>query len=81
MKEAEHCNQKEGTVEFNIDAQGMLGGQYWSPVYTVNGSLYGETEKFFNKDKKRNDIVGAEKLQGNWWYLWRDYDGTDKSYQ
>lgn len=71
----------DGYVHFEIGAQGMLGGQYWSLVYTPNGSFCGETETYTFREADGNNIVKAEKLADNWWYRWEDFDGTAKSEQ
>ncbi len=75
------CYREQGFVKFDIDGQGMLGGQYWSLVYTDDGLLYGETEKYDFEEENGNNIIRAEKLNENWWFYWEDYDGTDKSQQ
>ena len=75
------CYIKEGLVSFDIDSQGFLGGQYWELVYTQNGTLYGETESYLHKETNGNNIVRAEKINEHWWYLWTDYNGTERSYQ
>lgn len=59
----------------------MLGGQYWELVYTKDGTLWGETDVYFNEEENGNNIVKAERLNGNWWYFWTDYDGTERSFQ
>ncbi len=74
-------NLREDYVEFNIDAQGMLGGQYWSLIYTRNGVLFGETEEYLYEQTDGNNIIRGEKLDEHWWYLWKDYDGTEESFQ
>jgi len=75
------CYPDEGFVKFDIDAQGMLGGQYWELVYTQDGTFYDETESYLQKETNGNNIVRAEKINEHWWYLWTDYDGTERSYQ
>ncbi len=75
------CYIEEGFVSFDIDAQGFLGGQYWELVYTKDGTFYGETESYLYKETNGNNIVRAEKINEHWWYLWTDYDGTERSYQ
>lgn len=75
------CYQDEGFVIFDIDAQGMLGGQYWDLVYTKDGTFYGESETYLYKETNGNNVVRAEKINEHWWYLWTDYDGTDRSYK
>ena len=69
-------------VEFDIGGQGMLGGQYWGLVYTKNGLYCGETKEYLYKELGGgNNIIRAEKLDDHWWYLWYDYDGTERSYK
>jgi len=75
------CYREEGLVTYSIDAQGMLGGQYWELVYSQDGTFYDETESYLYKETNGNNIVRAEKLSQHWWYLWTDYDGTEKSYK
>ncbi len=75
------CYIEEGLVSFDIDAQGFLGGQYWELVYTQDGTFYDETESYLQKETNGNNIVRAEKINEHWWYLWTDYDGTQRSYK
>ena len=75
------CHIEEGFVSFDIDAQGFLGGQYWELVYTKDGTFYGENESYLHEETNGNNIIRAEKINGHWWYLWTDYDGTERSYQ
>ena len=72
---------EDGFVAFDVDAQGMLGGQYWGLVYTQDGTYCGDTESYLQKQEQENNIMRGERLDGHWWYRWRDYDGTDRSYQ
>ncbi len=75
------CYQDQRLVHFDIDAQGMLGGQYWELVYTEDGEFYGEAEQYLYEETDGNNIVKAERLNEHWWFLWTDYDGTDRSYR
>lgn len=70
---------EEKFVKFELDGQGMLGGQYWDLVYTSDGTYYGEKESYLFEESDGNNIVKAERLDGHWWYVWTDYDGTDRS--
>ncbi len=74
------CHKGDGLVVFSIDAQGMLGGQYWDLVYTEDGTFGGQTESYLEQDTMGNDIIRGEKLDEHWWYLWTDYDGTERSF-
>ena len=77
-----YCKQEQGIVKFDIGAQGiMLGGQYWSLVYTESGLLYGEAKAYYFEEEDGNNIIRAEIIKENWWFLWIDYDGTEKSQQ
>ncbi len=69
----------EKYVTFDIDSQGMLGGQYWNLIYCPNGTYRGESETYYWKEDNGNNIVKAEKIDNNWWYYWIDYDGTEYS--
>lgn len=72
---------ENGYVKFDVDAQGMLGGQYWELVYTRSGRYYGNNETYLYQEEKGNNIVRGEHLGGHWWYRWTDYDGTDLSFE
>lgn len=71
----------EGLVSFDIDAQGMLGGQYWELVYSKDGNFYGQTETYLLSESAGNNIVRAERIENHWCYVWTDYDGTEWSYE
>lgn len=72
---------QEGLVSFEIGSQGMLGGQYWELIFTQDGTFKGESKYFLYKESDGNNIIKAERLNEHWWYLWTDYDGSDKSYK
>lgn len=74
-------NAKNSFVVFDVDGQGMLGGQYWQLVYSKNGKYYGKTDTYLFREEKGNNIVRAERLDDYWWYRWTDYDGTDRSFE
>lgn len=75
-----HKDVQTGCVQFRMDSQGMLGGQYWYLVYTGDGTYYGQTDEYFEKWDS-NNVTKAEHLEGNWWFLWQDYDDTDLTYE
>ncbi|MBQ9081876.1 MAG: hypothetical protein IJY28_00055 [Clostridia bacterium] len=68
-------------VAFEMDSQGMLGGQYWSLIYTSDDTGYGKSERYVHEETDGNNIYIAERLDDHWWFLWTDYDGTDRSYK
>ena len=68
-------------IKFEIGAQGLLGGQYWSLVFCPDGALFDEDMLYSWKQPDGNNIIKAEKIDGNWWYYWEDFDGTKYSDQ
>lgn len=66
-----------GYVVFAMDAQGMLGGQYWSLVYAPNGTYMGEAQTYLWHEAEGNNLQIAEKIHDNWFFLWEDYDGRE----
>ena len=65
---------------FDIGSQGMLGGQYWSLMNTADGAYRGQSETYYEV-WDGNNIIKAEHIDDNWWYLWEDYDASDYSNQ
>ena len=70
-------DKENGYVVFAIDAQGMLGGQYWSLVYTPNGTYNDQPLKYTWDEESGNNRIIAEKIADNWFFLWEDYDGRE----
>lgn len=62
-------------IKFYIDAQGMLGGQYYGLIYSKknieNIIIYDE----FKEKNKGNNIFIREKIKDNWYFYYDDYDG------
>lgn len=57
-------------VRFDIGAQGMLGGQYWSLVYCPDGEFCEESEAYFYREiGGGNNITKAERIDGHWWFF------------
>lgn len=69
---------EKGLVKFSVDAQGMLGGQYWDLVYTRSGLYENQSESYYSLFDERI-VTKGEKLDDHWWYIWRDYDRTELS--
>ena len=77
-------------VEFAIDAQGMLGGQYWGVYYVSdNRPLLFQLEdagshlkagpradSYFYREADGNDFYATEMLEDNWYFYYMDYDGN-----
>lgn len=66
-------------IEFEIDAQGMLGGQYWGIIYSSNDDLLdGNTVHVYDEKEmtgKGNNIYIIQKIKDNWYFYYYDYDG------
>ena len=78
IRYAEYCyddnlnfKRKEEYIKFDIDAQGMLGGQYYGLIYSKNN--YDELLK--NKEIGGNNIFIRQKIKDNWYFYYDDYDG------
>ncbi len=74
-----NSNNKE-YIQFDIDAQGMLGGQYWGIIYCPNDDLlnYNFIE-IYDENKETgegNNIFIKEKLKDKWYFYYDDYDGN-----
>ena len=67
----------DGCVIFDLDAQGMLGGQYWSVIYTPDGIYKEQSQKYSWYEENGNNVVIAEKVKDHWFFLWEDYDGRE----
>jgi len=70
---------KEEYVSIDLDAQGMLGGQYWGLLYIPENSYHGEEDIYIWDEKKErgegNNIMIRGKLRDNWFFYYDDYDG------
>lgn len=65
-------------VKFDMDAQGMLGGQYYGLIYSVNDINDNEKIKIYDELKEKgtgNNIFIREKISDNWYFYYDDYDG------
>lgn len=69
---------EKGLVKFSVDAQGMLGGQYWDLVYTRSGLYENRSESYYSVFDE-SIVTKGEKLDDHWWYIWNDYDLTELS--
>lgn len=61
----------EEYVKLDIDAQGMLGGQYYGLIYSKNN----DEELIKNKELFGNNIFIRQKIKDNWYFYYDDYDG------
>ena len=62
-------------IKFDMDAQGMLGGQYYGLIYSKKDDedliIYDE----FKETGKENNIFIRQKIKDNWYFYYDDYDG------
>lgn len=69
------CYHSDDYIEFNIDAQGMLGGQYYGLKYNTKAKedliIYDE----FKETGNGNNIFIDQRIKGNWFFYYRDWDG------
>lgn len=71
-----HFNFKENKeyIIFDIDAQGITGGQSYGIIYSKNNNedliIYDEIER-----KTGNNIFIRKKIKDNWYFYYDDYDG------
>jgi len=84
-----HKYERSEKVEFSINAQGMLGGQYWGVYYSSDDSpsiLTVEDEdgllvedslngSFYYKESNGNNVYVTEKIKEGWFFYYMDYDG------
>ena len=63
---------EEEYIKLDIDAQGMLGGQYYGLIYSKTKN---EKELIKNKDSYGNNIFIRQKIKDNWYFYYKDYDG------
>lgn len=66
-------------IQFDINAQGMLGGQYWGIIYCPDDNLLnGNSIEIYDENKetgKGNNIFIKEKIKDKWYFYYDDYDG------
>lgn len=68
---------QNGYVFFGLDAQGAIGGQYWSLIYAPDGTYMGQSQTYLYFEEDGNNVQIAENVQDLWFFLWEDYDGQE----
>lgn len=68
-------------VDFSVDAQGMLGGQYWGIIYSPSDEFPNWANKLYNKigfykEESDNNRFFCERIESNWFFYYLDYDGN-----
>ncbi len=74
--------EKTDTTEYvtlDMDAQGMLGGQYWGLIYCPTNDLIAngaDIEIYDEREKDTgNNVFIKQKLKDGWYFYYVDYDG------
>lgn len=66
-------------IEFYMDSQGMLGGQYYGLIYSLDSNFNdNKVIKIYDQFKETgngNNIYIREKISDNWYFFYNDYDG------
>lgn len=66
---------EEEYIQLDLDAQGMLGGQYYGLIYSKANSdeliIYDE----YKKTGKGNNIFIRQKIKKYWYFYYNDFDG------
>ena len=65
-------------IKIDINAQGMLGGQYWSLIYSEGDYLDGKKiiiDDEFQKTGNGDNVFIKEHLRDNWYFEYEDWDG------
>ena len=66
----------EEYVDFHVNAQGFLGGQYWGLYYMPNNKYLGEDTLYIWQETNGNNVIVCKKLRDNWFFYYIDYDGN-----
>lgn len=66
-------------IQFDVDAQGFLGGQYYGLIYSKDDHINDRKDMFiyeqYKEEKEGNNIFIREKIDEYWFYYYNDYDG------
>ena len=66
-------------VKFDVDAQGMLGGQYYGLIYSTEKNFFDSRSLIIYDEHKEtgegNNIFIRQKIKKNWYFYYDDYDG------
>lgn len=66
-------------VKFDLDAQGMLGGQYYGLIYSTEKNFFDSRSLIIYDEHKEtgdgNNIFIRQKIKKNWYFYYDDYDG------
>lgn len=67
-------------VRFDIDSQGMLGGQYYGLLYIPENNYLGEEDLYIYDENavkgNGNNIFIRKKIRDNWFFYYDDFDGN-----
>ena len=71
-------NKKE-YIKYDLDSQGMLGGQYYGLIYSIDKDILDSNKLIIYDEKKEtgegNNIFIRQKIKDNWFFYYNDFDG------
>lgn len=72
-------SKKAKYIQFDMDAQGFLGGQYYGLIYSKDKNIYDDKDLFIYDENKEtgkgNNIFIRQKIVNHWYFYYNDYDG------
>ena len=76
--EIKKWNEKE-YIKFDLESQGMLGGQYYGLIYSNDKDFFDSKKLVIYDENKEtgegNNIFIRQKIKTNWYFYYDDYDG------
>lgn len=70
---------EKGYITFDMDCQGVLGGQYWGLIYSISNRYENEEELYIydqnQKTTSGDNIFIREKIKDHWFFYYDDYNG------
>ena len=71
--------QKSEYIQFDMDAQGFLGGQYYGLIYSKNENIYNGKDLFIYDEHEEtgegNNIFIRKRIDDDWYFYYNDWDG------
>ena len=68
-------NNEVEYIVFDLDSQGMLGGQYYGLIYSKNNKLDLIIFDEYKERGKGNNIFIRKTIKDNWYFYYDDFDG------
>lgn len=72
------CWNEYNYIIFRLDAQGMLGGQYYGLIYSKEKNIFDRKKLIiydeYNETGEGNNIFIRQKIKDNWYFYYNDWD-------